>query len=169
MLKRFSQTRVIIFFGLVLLGGLLYWGAQLLKTEPLDRLPPNSFEDLTGSEISLSGLIGKPVILNLWATWCAPCRRELPMMAELAAQHPEVHFVFANQKESAEQIRRYLESQGLRLVPVLLDKKGDLAMRSGSPGLPTTLFFNAKGELIKTQLGEINSVELFNTLRDLQR
>ena len=128
-----------------------------------------SLEELSGEKLDFKSFIGKPIVLNLWATWCAPCRRELPMMANSAKQNPKVHFIFANQKESASQVGDYLSEQNLSIEHVVFDKKGELARKAHSIGLPTTLFFDAKGTLIKTKVGEISSVELFNTLVEMQR
>lgn len=153
---------------ILLLGGGLTWLLNKPKTI-IDELPLLQLEQLSGDPVQLNTFIGHPVVLNLWATWCAPCRRELPMMTTYDKQNPGVTFLFVNQKESATQITQFLETQHLSLKHNLLDKRGSLPNIFHSLGLPTTLFFNADGKLIKTQIGEISSLDLFNTLVDLQR
>jgi thiol-disulfide isomerase/thioredoxin len=128
------------------------------------KLPDLTLERLAGSDLDLADLEGRPVVLNLWATWCGPCRRELPMMADMAAAHRDVAFVFADQREGRDQVESYLTERGLDLEVVLLDTEGRLAEHFRSPGLPTTLFFDAQGQLARAHLGEISIVDLFNAL-----
>lgn len=131
-------------------------------------LPDLSLTHLDGRSITLSEL-ETPVVFNLWATWCGPCRRELPMMAGMAAQYPEVTFLFVDQRESQRKVSDYLTEQNLNLEWVLLDPKGKLANQFQSRGLPTTLFFDETGMLTQAHLGEISSVDLFNAVADLQK
>jgi thiol-disulfide isomerase/thioredoxin len=97
-----------------------------------------------------------PRVVNLWATWCPPCRREMPMMAELAADTEGVAFVFANQGEGKQAVRRYLASAGLSLETILIDPFSALSRFYGAPGLPATLFIDAEGILRHAHLGEIS-------------
>ncbi|MFT3690815.1 prolipoprotein diacylglyceryl transferase family protein [Paenirhodobacter sp.] len=127
-------------------------------------------------EISLAGLdgqgrrlaAGKPMVLNLWATWCPPCRREMPMMTELAAGSADIAFVFANQGESAGSVRRYLEAQGLPGADVFLDREQALMARYGAMGLPTTLFLAADGTLVAAHMGEISRAALIEGMERLR-
>ena len=109
-----------------------------------------------------------PLVVNLWATWCGPCRRELPMMHDMAAQNPDITFVFVSQGESTAKVNKYLLDNKLELSHVLLDKKGVLAHRFQSRGLPTTLFFDTSGNLVEAHLGELSSVQLFNSVMALK-
>lgn len=135
----------------------------------VQTLPQLTLERLEGGELDLASLRGQPVVLNLWATWCLPCRRELPMMAAAARTYPDVHFVFADQAEPRATVTSYLEQQGFELTGVLLDTRGRLADTFGSVGLPTTLFFDAEGKHVLTHVGEISSVMMINYLADLRR
>ncbi len=132
------------------------------------ELPDLTLETLAGDELDLSSLKGQPVVLNLWATWCPPCRRELPMMAAAARSFPDVRFVFADQAEPRETVSRYLEEQGLLLESVLLDDRGRLGSEFGSVGLPTTLFFDSEGVHVLTHFGEVSSVAIVNYISDLR-
>lgn len=132
------------------------------RGEAVATLPELALARVGGGELDLADLEGRPVVLNLWATWCGPCRRELPRMAELDARFAEVAFVFAAQREADAAVTRYLDERGLDLELVVLDERGELAERFRSPGLPTTLFFDAEGRLTKAHLGEISSEQLFN-------
>jgi thiol-disulfide isomerase/thioredoxin len=111
---------------------------------------------------------GKPLVLNLWASWCPPCRREMPVLAKAQAEHSDVTFVFANQGEGADAVKTYLAAQHLSLHNVVLDGTTVLACRTGSAGLPTTLFFNARGELVDRRMGELSPATLAQGLASLR-
>lgn len=96
---------------------------------------------------------GKPVALNLWATWCPHCRREMPLLAKMQTAYPDVQFIFLNQGESAQTVARYLQAQDLPLQNVLLDARSHIGRHYGNPGLPYTLFFDAQGKLVSHRTG----------------
>ena len=106
-------------------------------------------------------------MVNLWATWCPPCQREMPVLQKAQAARPDVHFVFVNQGESAQQVAAYLARSGLQLRNVLLDAKGDAGTALGHRALPTTLFFDAEGRLVDTRLGELSEASLAERLANL--
>lgn len=133
------------------------------------RLPTAALDRLDDDPLRLSDLQGQPVVINLWATWCPPCRRELPMLASAAASNTDVHFVFADQGEPEATVRAYLEREGLELGVVVLDEGTRLSQWFGVLGFPTTLFFDASGRLVATQVGEISPVTLINHLGALRR
>jgi thiol-disulfide isomerase/thioredoxin len=128
------------------------------------RLAPTAMPTRDGGMASLADFKGKPTVLNLWATWCPPCRREMPILAGEQAAHPDVNFVFLNQGESAKQVEAFLASHGLVLRNVLLDPKGQGTLEYGLGGLPTTLFFDREGRLVDSQLGGLTRVVLLNKL-----
>ena len=115
--------------------------------------------DLNGRAVPAESWARGPMVLNLWASWCPPCRREMPMMAEEAARAQGVTFVFANQGEGDAVIRDFLSRQGLVMAP-LMDPGSALMRHFGAPGLPATLFIDAQGRLTHAALGEISRAEL---------
>lgn len=154
------------------LSGTLLWiaGTAMADLFPVDGgLPELTLGDLDGKEVSLKALAGKPVVLNLWATWCPPCRREMPVLEEAQRTVPGVNFVFVNQGESAETIRAYLNEQSLTLENVLLDPTGSVAAVAHAPGLPTTLFFDAEGKLVDRRMGELSPATLAQRLERLTK
>lgn len=112
-----------------------------------------------GQGIELAGR-DRPVVLNLWATWCPPCRREMPMMTELAAETPDVDFIFANQGEENRQILGFLMRQNLPLDGMFRDPQSRLMPVLGAFGLPTTMVFDADGRLVAGQVGEVSRAAL---------
>lgn len=123
-------------------------------------LPDLQLATLEERPVHLSSYMGTPVVLNLWATWCPPCRREMPVLEQAQTTFPNVAFVLVNQGESAQQAKTFLDSEGLNLTDVLLDPASDAlrAMRAG--GLPTTFFFDAQGRMVDLHLGEITMADL---------
>lgn len=103
---------------------------------------------------------GKPAVVNLWATWCGPCRAEMPTLAAAQQANPDVAFVFVNQGESSPAVLAYLQRSGLGLHNVWLDSSGSLGTAINAPGLPTTLFFNAQGQQVDAHFGVLNAAAL---------
>lgn len=154
-----------------LAAGCAIWGtgsALLSMARQGQPLPDTALATLDGGPVRLRSMLGKPVVLNLWATWCPPCRREMPVLASAQAAHPGVAFVFANQGETATAVRAYLARAGLRLDNVLLDGATALARETASPGLPTTLFFDARGRLVDRRMGELSPATLAQRLETLR-
>ena len=154
-----------------LASGALVWSgmysAILLMSNT--SLPRSPLTTLAGEPAELAKLAaGKPIVVNLWATWCPPCRRELPVLA--AAQEAETwaYFVFADQGEDATTVQRYLASAGLDLDNVLLDRGARMGPEVGSGGLPTTLFYGADGRLVDTHVGQLTSGSLASKLSRLR-
>jgi thiol-disulfide isomerase/thioredoxin len=125
------------------------WQAKAIE------LPDAVLTGLDGRSTRLSALRGQPIVVNLWATWCPPCRREMPALAAAQAWYDDVHVVFANQGEDAGTIQRFLVQEGLALDLVLVDRLSRLSDTVGARGLPTTLFFDAEGRLIEVHVGEL--------------
>ncbi|KGJ10399.1 TlpA family protein disulfide reductase [Paracoccus versutus] len=128
-------------------------------TRPAVTIPDMQLIALDGRGVHLGGR-DWPVVLNLWATWCPPCRREMPMMTELAAKTPGVDFVFANQGEEAEQVVAFLKAEGLPAEGMIRDPHGRLMGALNAVGLPSTLVFDARGRLVAAQTGEISRAAL---------
>jgi thiol-disulfide isomerase/thioredoxin len=124
------------------------------------QMPQAELVHLDGNPVQFGSLAGKPMVVNLWATWCPPCIREMPVLRDAQKNNPEVIFVFANQGESADTIQKFLDREGLDLDNVLLDSRLELASQTNSQGLPTTLFFNAKGALVDRRIGELSAATL---------
>lgn len=148
----------------VLVVGALAWGLGSLAARALSAsqqpLPALTLRDLRGHPVALQDLRGQPTVINLWATWCGPCRREMPMLARAQARMPHVRFVFADQGESIAAVQRYLELERLELGHVLLDPHMDVSTWYGARGYPTTLFIDAQGALRDTQVGELSAATL---------
>ncbi|WP_332742705.1 prolipoprotein diacylglyceryl transferase family protein [Hydrogenophaga sp.] len=151
--------------GLVLMLG--SFGSVLMSTTPVP-LPPLALTSMTGQPVSLVGFAGKPTVVNLWATWCPPCVREMPVMQQAQAAHPDMNIVFVNQGEDAQAIDSFLNRHSLTLKNVLLDPKRLTGATLGHSALPTTLFFDAQGWLVDTRIGELSQATLTQRLTSLR-
>lgn len=154
------------------LAGLLVWSAGSLLTGARDSaaMPTTVLETLEGSRpLDLrTAAAGRPVVVNLWASWCGPCRQEMPTLAAAQQREDKVGILFVNQGESQAAVRAYLSSLGLPLRGVLLDPGSQLGPAVGSRGLPTTLFYDARGTLVDAHFGVLNAPALESRLRALR-
>lgn len=153
-------------------AGLLVWFAGALLTVARDAatLPATALTTLEGSQpVDLrTAAGGRPVVVNLWASWCGPCRQEMPTLASAQQREDGVGFIFVNQGESERTIRNYLASLDLPLREVLLDPGSRLGPAVGTRGLPTTLFYDAQGRLVDAHFGVLNAPALESRLRVLR-
>lgn len=150
-------------------AGTSFWSiltiATMMPAIAAMRMPEVALISLAGGPVQLRSFTGKPLVVNFWASWCPPCRVEMPVLRDAQARLSDVEFVFANQGESADAVRQYLAAERLDLNNVLLDPRMQLPTRTvSSRGLPTTLFFNTDGKLVERHYGEISAEELANKI-----
>lgn len=157
---------------LAALAGLALWTAGAALTGRFERppLPATALLPLDGGPaLDLRrAAAGRPVVVNLWASWCGPCRAEMPTLAAAQQREPRVGFLFVNQGEPEATVRRYLAGLGTPLREVLRDPASGLGQAVGSPALPTTLFYDAQGRLVDAHVGVLNGPALDARLRALR-
>lgn len=143
---------------------------QLEAQRPRPPFPEGiRLADLDGRSVSLDDLRGRPFVVNLWASWCGPCRREMPMLAEIASTTPDVQVLLVNQGEDKHLMQRFLENEGLPAGNILSDRGASLMRLTGSSGLPTTLFVRTDGRVEDAHMGELSRAALLQGIDQLRR
>lgn len=152
--------------------GIAAWAAAavVLGVRADRQMPAVALTQLDGGAVTdlRQSARGRPLVVNLWASWCGPCRQEMPMLAAAQRRERRVGFVFVNQGESEAAVRAYLASLREPLREVLLDPGSTLGPAVGSRGLPTTLFYDAEGRLVDAHFGVLSAPALTGRLRRLQ-
>jgi thiol-disulfide isomerase/thioredoxin len=124
-------------------------------------------ETLEGPTLDLYTFQGKIVVVNFWASWCAPCRAEMPHLVDLAKQHPDVAFVGVNEKDSESAAQAFVRNAEVT-YPSLIDRIGTLAARwPVPPGLPSTFVLDQRGQLAARFTGGVLGDELGPVLDQL--
>ncbi|MBA3533331.1 MAG: TlpA family protein disulfide reductase [Ardenticatenales bacterium] len=116
--------------------------------------PEWTLPQLEGGTTSLRALRGQPIVINFWASWCGPCRTEMPALQQVASAHAEEGLVvlLVNQGESEETIARFRDQMGLTL-PILLDKTLSTAESYNVRALPSTFFVDREGRIQEVVIG----------------
>lgn len=117
-------------------------------------MPPFLVNDLDGYLISTAALHGKIVLLSFWATWCPPCREEIPELNELASRFPDKLQIIGVSMDDgpASEVREFAKKAGMR-YPVVMATKEMVAEYGGVPALPTSFLVNADGRVVQKHMG----------------
>jgi len=126
--------------------------AQLEKQDRRRASADFALRDLEGKEWKLSGLRGKVVLVNFWATWCPPCRKEMPDLGALYARFREQGFVvLAISDEEAGKVAGFVTEHGVG-YPVLLDPGSKVSTQFGAEGIPKSYVYDREGKLVATAI-----------------
>jgi cytochrome c biogenesis protein CcmG/thiol:disulfide interchange protein DsbE len=122
-------------------------------------VPQLAFDCLGGGSLDLTRAPGVPTVVNLWGSWCAPCREELPLFQELVdIAGDRVRVVGVISKDGVPQAESFATDAGV-VFPSAFDGEGELMAELGINVLPHTYFLDAAGALTYTQVGPVSSVE----------
>lgn len=140
-------------------------GEDDTDAEPEKAMAPDfTVYDLEGNEVRLSDYVGKPIVLNFWASWCGPCQMEMPDFHEkYLTLKDDVHFLMVNMtdgsRETVDTASAFIEKQGYSF-PVFYDKDSDAAATYGVYSLPTTYFIDSEGYAVAHAAGAIDGETL---------
>ncbi len=128
------------------------------------KAPDFSVEDRQGTDVSLSDHLGKPVVVNFWASWCSPCKSEMPDFNEAFKQYgDEIAFMMVNltdgSQETMQSALQYLDGQDFDF-PVYFDTNANAAITYGVSSVPMTFFIDKDGNLVTYALGALDAENL---------
>ncbi|WP_339181996.1 redoxin domain-containing protein [Bacillus sp. FSL R5-0560] len=155
--------------GILLIGlaGYMCWNIyqqfskQEIGIEEGQQAPDFTLKTLSGESSSLSDVRGKKVLLNFWATWCKPCRQEMPAMEELQKEHSDLAVIavnFTSAEKSEKQVQAFADTYHLTF-PILIDKKGINADYNVF-SYPTTYILDEKGVIKDIHIGTMTKKEM---------
>ena len=120
------------------------------------------------SSLSLSNFQGKPVVLNFWASWCAPCKEEMPLLEDawkqVQAQGKDVVFLGIDFQDSTSDGKSFLQANSIT-YPIVLDADGSVAFKYGITSLPQTIFINQHGTVMSRVPRELTAQVLSSNLQ----
>lgn len=134
---------------------------QIVAQHQGQTAPNFTLPVLSGEAVALSDYEGQVVLINLWATWCPPCKAEMPTLNAFYESHREQGFVVlaVNNKEDAATVNAYIQEKGFTF-PVLLDTQAEMLDLYQVQGLPTTFIIDRSGQIQHVQIGEITEEQL---------
>ncbi len=131
-----------------------------------DPMPELAFSRADGTELDFADLVGRPVVLNFFASWCGPCVAEMPRFEEVHRElGDEVAFVGIGNDQSDSRHTEIVESTGVTYDTVR-DPDGEALVAFGINGMPTTIFVGADGRLTSIELGEVSEDELRTAIEE---
>ncbi|MCL4257191.1 MAG: TlpA family protein disulfide reductase [Anaerolineales bacterium] len=149
--------------------GLLLSACSVLSgPQPVVGSPAPEFvlPNLDGEQVRLSDLRGQRVLLNFWATWCGPCRQEMPAI-QARYTHGDFAVLAVDFGETRQQVQRFIDEIGVDL-PVLLDADGSVQELYRVRGYPTTFFIDAQGVIRFFHIGEMSAADIDNYLKQME-
>ncbi len=118
------------------------------------QLPDFALQDTQGRQLRLPSLKGKPLLINLWATWCGPCVAELPALGKLAVDRVgELQVVIVSQDSDTAKVAPFLKEHGMPQFDAWLDPQNDLSFHYNTGNLPTTVLYDAAGREVWRYVG----------------
>lgn len=130
--------------------------------ETLTPAPDIEVEDADGNLVKLSDFKGTPVIINLWASWCPPCKSEMPLFDKKSKEYAgKIQFMMINltAQDEISTAKSFVAESGYTF-PVFYDTNNDAGTKYYTPGIPATFFVNSKGEAVAYITGAINEETL---------
>ena len=151
---RLSRTQWNVLIIVILAAGIAWTAASRVTTGQATRdrarraTPDFTLDTLDGGTFTLSAQIGKPVVVNFWATWCPPCRAELPIFEDVYRNNHDRGLVVVgvDVAESPDVVAKYVAETGLTF-PIALDTSGETTELYRIQGMPTTFFIGRDGKI----------------------
>ena len=157
--KIYIHIFAIFFFAQQLSGETNYPKNIVVHKEPLD-IKELEFKDFNLNDVDLTSKKGNIMILNFWATWCVPCKKEMPSLDELSKLYPEVNIYPINlEKPNKDKTKLFFESLNIKNLKIYFDPEFKLVKSFNMRGVPTSILINKKGKEFARVIGEIDFIE----------
>ncbi len=174
--QRFTPRRLTVIAAVLMVGIWVGWTALAepelpdfeASGDPLELPDQGSFPAVTTDEFEgiLVGLRGQPVVVNIWASWCAPCRTEMPLLQDAADSYPgEAVILGVASNDDPGEAKRFIEELGLT-YPNVFDASGEIRVALGLIAYPTTYVFGVDGTLVARVNGGISEQRLAGLIED---
>jgi thiol-disulfide isomerase/thioredoxin len=157
--KIYIHIFAIFFLAQQLLSETNYSKNIVVHKEPL-IIKELKFKDFNLNEVDLTNKKGNIVILNFWATWCVPCKKEMPSLETLSKLYPEVTIYPINlEKPNKEKTKLFFESIGIKNLKIYFDPEFKLVKSFNMRGVPTSILIDKKGKEFARIIGEVDFFE----------
>lgn len=149
-------------------------GLDVDEVEAADDLPPRDtlIDDATWPQvagwIARENAAGRPVVVNLWASWCEPCEREIPLLNQAADDHPDIAFLGVATNDAAADARAAVDEFGIEFPSVRDAEFDQVAFTVGARVMPTTVVFDTEGTMVGRVIGELSQGSLQDLLGSVQ-
>lgn len=159
MIKRISLSLLVSLFVWTLYIGLQ---GDREKAQEGEKAPHFQLNSVQGEPNKLSDYKGEFLVLNFWATWCEPCKTEMPILEEFSQQEEDVAVIginMTNNEASQDQVLHFIQDNKIRF-PILLDSSGSVFEKYSILSLPSTFFINKDGVIVKYHAGPLTGKDL---------
>ena len=157
--KIYTYIFAIFFFAQQLLSETNYSKNIVVYKEPLD-IKELKFKDFNLNDVDLTNKKGNIMILNFWATWCVPCKKEMPSLEQLSKLYPEIDIYPINlEKPNKEKTNLFFESLNIKNLNIYFDPEFKLVKSFNMRGVPTSILINKKGKEFGRIIGEVDFFE----------
>ena len=157
--KIYIHIFAIFFFAQQVLSEVTYSKNIVVHKEPI-KIKELKFQDFNLNDVDLTEKKGNIMILNFWATWCAPCKKEMPSLAELSKLYPEISIYPINlEKPNKEKTKIFFENLDIKNLNIYFDPEFKLVKSFNMRGVPTSILINKKGKEFARIIGEVDFLE----------
>ena len=154
--KIYIHIFAIFFFAQQLLSDVSYSKNIVVHKEPIE-IKELKFQDFNLNEVDLTGKKGNIMILNFWATWCAPCKKEMPSLEELSKKYPEILIYPINlEKPNQEKTEKFFADLEISKLNIYFDPKFSLVKLFKMRGVPTSILIDKNGKEFGRIIGEVD-------------